>query len=164
MPSALNNSKSFFSFNLNEKLELNLKTYINSKKRQEISGGLIGHIRGGQENRIVFDIQHFLPFPNLARDPYNFVIPPNIWLDILEEWRTFYFNEYRFVGFLHTHPKSTSKISKQDRIFAKQLNQKYGSIVFIIIGKNKYLRCYLFRNSSPKLLQGNLKYFQCIEK
>lgn len=164
MPFTLNNTQLIFSFNLHEKLELSLRTYVSLKKGHEISGGLIGHIRGGQENEIVFDIQKFLPFPNLAKDPKNFVIPPNMWFDILEEWRTFYFKEYRFIGFLHTHPKSSSKISKQDKEFAQQLNDKYGSIVFLIIGKNKYLRCYLFRNATPELVKGNLKYFQCIEK
>jgi len=92
-------SKPFFSFILKEKLELKLKIYIDSRKNQEISGGLIGFIKGGKKNNIIFDIKQFLPFPNLAQDPQHFAMPPQSWFEILEEWRMFNHKQYRFLGF-----------------------------------------------------------------
>ncbi|MFX1570798.1 MAG: hypothetical protein ACFFCV_20865 [Promethearchaeota archaeon] len=157
-------SRPIFSFILSEKLELKLKEYINSKNQQEIAGGLIGDIKGGEKNNIIFDIKKFLPFPNLSQDPKNFAIPPQSWFEILDDWRFFYHNEYKFLGFLHTHPESSSKLSKQDEQFGILLKKKYGSIVFIIIGKNKYLRCYCFNDYSIELIEGSLKYYRLIQK
>lgn len=156
-------SRPIFSFILNEKLELKLKYYINSKKQQEISGGLIGDIIGGEKNNIIFDIKKFLPFPNLSEDPKNFAIPPQSWFEILDEWRLFYHYKYKFLGFLHTHPESSSVLSKQDEKFGTILRNKYGSIIFMIIGKNKYLRCYCFNNYSIELIQGYLKHYQLLQ-
>lgn len=157
-------SKPFFSFILKEKLELKLKNYINSRKNQEISGGLIGFIKGGKKNNIIFDIKQFLPFPNLAEDPQHFAMPPQSWFEILEEWRMFNHKQYRFIGFLHTHPESSSKLSDQDKKFGRILNIKYGSILFIIIGKNTYLRCYIFNNDKINLILGNLHYYTLLKK
>lgn len=156
--------KPSFSFILNEKVELNLKKYLVLRKNQEISGGLIGDIKGGKRNQIIFDIKEFLPFPNLAKDPRNIVIPPKIWFDILEEWRIFYSKNHKFIGFLHSHPHSSSKVSNQDKEFANILREKYGSIVFIIIGENKFLRCYLFNDKGVSLILGVLKYYKLIER
>ncbi len=159
-----NISKTIFFFAFNSKLELNLKRYINLRKNQEISGSLIGDIKGGKKNQIIFDIKHFLPFPNLAENTRNFAIPPKIWFEILEEWRTFYFKNYKFIGFLHTHPFSSSKLSNQDKLFANILREKYGSLVFIIIGENKFLRCYLFNDENISQISGELKYYRLIER
>jgi len=164
MSSKKNISKTIFSFAFNSKLELNLKRYINLRKNQEISGGIIGDIKGGKKNRIIFDIKHFLPFPNLAKNSRNFALPPNIWFEILEEWRTFYFKDYNFIGFLHTHPFSSSKLSNQDKNFANILRKKYGTILFIIIGENKFLRCYLFNDKGLSLISGELKFYKLIER
>ena len=157
-------SRPVFSFILSEKLELKLKNYFNSKKQQEIAGGLIGDIKGGEKNNILFDIKKFLPFPNLSQEPKNYAIPPQSWFEILDEWRFFYHKEYKFLGFLHTHPESSSKLSKQDEKFGTLLKNKYGSIIFIIIGKNKYLRCYCFNDYSTELIQGYLEYYQLLQK
>ena len=153
-----------FSFIFNEKLELNLKTYIRLRKSQEISGGLLGDIKGGKKNQIIFDIKEFLPFPNLAENTRKFVIPPKSWFDVLKEWRLFYFKDYKFIGFLHTHPESSSKISGRDLEFAYNLREKYGSIIFIIIGENKTLRCYLFNSDRFSLISGHLKFYRLLEK
>ena len=156
-------SRPVFSFILCEKLELKLKIYFNSKKQQEIAGGLIGDIKGGEKNNILYDIKKFLPFPNLSQEPKKYAIPPQSWFEILDEWRFFYHKEYKFLGFLHTHPESSSKLSKQDEKFGTLLKKKYGSIIFMIIGKNKYLRCYSFNDYSIGLIKGDLEYYQLIQ-
>lgn len=156
--------KPTYSFIFNNNLELNLKDYINIKRNKEISGGLLGDIKGGKKNIIIFDIKEFLPFPNLASDIQNFAVPPNSWFEILEEWRLFNFKHLKFIGFLHTHPKSSSKLSSQDKEFAKNLQEKYGSIVFIIIGENKYLRCYLFNEYNISLIKGELRYYKLLKQ
>ena len=164
MSSKKNISKTIFFFAFNSKLELYLKRYINLRKNQEISGGLIGDIKGRKKNQIIFDIKQFFPFPNLAKNSRNFAMPPNFWFEIIEEWRTFYFKDYKFIGFLHTHPFSSSKLSNHDKNFANILREKYGTILFIIIGENKFLRCYLFKDKSISLISGELKFYKLIEK
>ena len=154
LPSKNKSSVPFFSFKINEKLEKKIKEYISTKKEVEISGGLIGDIKGGKKNNIIFDVKDFLPFPNLAQDQQNFSKPPNFWFEILEEWRVFSYKSYKFLGFLHTHPQSTSKFSEQDEKFANSLKEKYGSVIFIIIGENKNLRCYLFKDNRVQLIPG----------
>ncbi|MGV9203865.1 MAG: hypothetical protein ACOC44_07560 [Promethearchaeia archaeon] len=153
-----------FSFKFNEDLELSLKNYLEKNRRQEILGGLIGKIKGGTKNEIVFHIIHFLPFPNLAENPQFFAKPPELWFEILEEWRVFYHSSLQFVGFLHTHPISSSKISEPDIEFAQFLEQKYGSIVFFIVSQNSDLRCYMFDQEDYRLINGSLKYYKIIMK
>ncbi|HEC40758.1 hypothetical protein LCGC14_1013010 [marine sediment metagenome] len=157
-------SKPIFLFELDYKLELYLKKYIENREKQEISGGLIGDIEGGKSNQIIFNVKKFLPFPNLAEKKGYFAKPPKIWYDILEEWRLFYFNEFKFIGFLHTHPEGTSKISEQDKEFATFLREKYGTMIFIIISENKNLRSYLFDENGFKLIKGKTEFFKLISK
>jgi len=164
MPVKTSVKRPLFSFILDENLELRLKTYITTRPKQEISGGLIGDIKGGNQNTIIYDLKEFLPFPNLSENPEDFATPPASWFEILEEWRWFYYPNSKFLGFLHTHPKSSSKLSSQDTQFANILKKKYGSIVFIIIGKNKYLSCYCFNEYSTELINGSLKYYQLIQR
>lgn len=59
---------------------------------------------------------------------------------------------------------STSKLSKQDMQFGKLLENNYGSILFIIIGKKKYLRCYCINHYSIELIDGNLMYYNLVSK
>lgn len=151
--------KPSFLFIFNDKLELKLKGYINFRKNQEISGGLVGDIVGGKKNQIIFEIKKFLPFPNLAENKKTSAIPPKIWFEILEEWRLFYTKESKFIGFLHTHPKSSSKISQQDIIFANMLREKYGTILFIIVSENKAIRSYMFNSKGRTIINGRSKYF-----
>jgi len=155
-------SQPSFSFVFNKNLELRLKDYINIRKNQEIAGGLIGDIKGGRKNNLIFDVKEFLPFPNLAEDPLHFASPPEYWFNILEEWRLFYHKKYKFLGFLHTHPESSPKLSNQDENFGKMLKEKYGSIILVIIGKNKYLRCYIFNENRIILISGDLHYYRLI--
>jgi len=155
-------SQPLFSFSFNTYLESKLKKYIRRKKNQEITGGLIGDIKGGRKNNIIFDIKEFLPFPNLAKDTLHFAAPPEFWFKILEEWRLFYYKTYKFLGFLHTHPESSSKLSNQDERFGEMLKKKYGSIILVIIGKNKYLRCYIFNENRISLISGNLNYYKLL--
>jgi len=143
-------------------LELKIKEYIDLRKKQEILGGLVGKIMGGYQNEIVFDILHFLPFPNLADDSHNFAKPPEIWFKILEEWRIFYFSKLQFIGFLHTHPISSSRISDQDQQLAQLLRKKYGTIIFIILSENRSLRCYLFNEDKYRLIDGASKYYKIL--
>jgi len=157
-------AKPTFQFNLNSKLEVKIKQYIESKERQEISGGLIGEIKGGKSNQIIFDVKKFLPFPNLADKKRYYAEPPKIWYDILEEWRLFYFNELNFIGFLHTHPEGSSKISEQDKLFATTLRERYGTIIFIIISENRSLRCYLFNDYGFNLIKGKTDIYKLIVK
>ncbi len=126
--------------------------------------GLIRDIKGGEKNNILFDIKKFLPFTNLSQDPKNYAIPPHSWSEILDEWRFSYHKEYKFLGFLHTHPESSSKLSKQDEKFGSLLKNKYGSIIFMIIGKNKYLRCFCYNDYSTELIKGHLEDYQLIQK
>lgn len=100
----------------------------------------------------------FLPFPNLAENKQFYAEPPSIWFDILEEWRLFYSNTLKFIGFLHTHPEGSSKLSEQDNNFAMFLQKKYGTIIFIIISENRTLRSYVFNNSGFRLINGFSNY------
>ncbi|HME53284.1 MAG TPA: hypothetical protein VKM55_13765 [Candidatus Lokiarchaeia archaeon] len=154
-------SSSFF-FKIDRKIELYLKIYVDLNKNQEIAGGLIGDIKGVKGKGIVFDIKSFLPFPNLASDKRNFSDIPKLWFEILDEWRIFQHPKQKFIGFLHSHPLNSSKISTQDKEFANSLREKYGTIVFIIIGENKTLRCYLFKNEEPVLIGGKNNYYKCL--
>lgn len=152
-----------FRFIFYNELELLLKSYIKRKIKEEISGGLIGDIAGGKQNEIIFQIKHFLPFPNLAKDKRHHAQPPEIWFEILEEWRLFYFADLKFIGFLHTHPEGTSKMSKQDVLYGKHLQKQYGSIIFMIVSENRALRSYLFNENLIKLIDGESDYFKILK-
>ncbi len=156
--------KPFFSFVLNEKLELKLKNYIYSKNKIEIIGGLIGHIKGSNKNEIVYEIRKFFPFPNLSMEREKYAILPKDWFSILDEWRNFNFPEHKFIGFLHTHPFSASKLSKQDRRFGEQLKKKYGSLILIVIGENEFLRCYLFNDFKIATILGKTHFYKVLDK
>lgn len=153
-----------YSFRIDQRIEVKLRKFIHLKSKEEISGGLIGDLKGSGKNNLLFDIKEFMPFPNLAEDKSYFAEPPEIWFDIIEEWRLFYFNDYKFLGFIHTHTIGTSKMSEQDIEFANLLQEKYGSIIFIIISENLKLRCYLFNQKGYCLIQGNSKIYQILKK
>ncbi len=153
-----------FSFNLNRVLEQKLQIYIEGRKKQEISGGLLGDIKGKKQNQLTFEIKEFLPFPNLAEDKTLYAKPPEIWFNIFEEWRLFNYKNYKFIGFLHTHLEGSSKISKYDQEFADYLREKYGTLIFVIISENKNFRCYLFNDRDSRLVYGKLNLYHLIEK
>ena len=159
-----NIEKPSFSFSFSKILELKLLQYIEKNKKQEIMGGLIGDIIGKKQNQIVFEVKEFLPFPNLAENKQYYAKPPEIWFNILEAWRSFYFVRYKFIGFLHTHPEGSSKMSNEDNEFAQFLQEKYGTILFVIIGENKNFRSYVFNKEGFKIINGKLQKYRIMSK
>jgi len=151
-----------YSFSLDNTNELHLKRYIETRKNQEILGGLIGDIKGKTKKGLEFAIKSFLPFPNMAQDKRNFGDLSSLWFEILEEWRLYNYPKLKFIGFLHSHPNNSSRLSVQDNSFAVSLRERYGTMLFIIIGENVTLRCYLFKNETPIIITGNCSYYKCL--
>ena len=156
--------KPIFSFVLYKKLELKIKKYIHSKNNIEIIGGLIGQVKGKSKNEIVYDVKKFFPFPNMSKEEKKYGILPENWFIILDEWRFFNYPNYKFIGFLHTHPSSTSRLSKQDKQFGEYLKKKYGPLILIIVGKNQFLRCYLFNDFKTTTIEGKTHFYKILDK
>src|SRR5271157_647063 len=110
-------SSSSYSFSFDKNSELRLKGYIQLRNDREVAGGLVGDIKGRSKGGLVFAIKSFLPFPNFAEDKRNFGEIPEAWFEILDEWRLFNNPKNKFIGFLHSHPDNSSRISTQDTTF-----------------------------------------------
>lgn len=151
--------KSKFSFSFFNNLELLLFNYLNKYSENEIFIGILGSITG-KNKKIHYKIRDLIPFPNVAKTPEIIATPPQHWISIIEERRRFLDNNLKFLGFIHSHPRQSSKKSELDEHFGLYLLDKFGPILMIIIGYNFTLRCYLIDEDKTKIISGNLKFFK----
>jgi proteasome lid subunit RPN8/RPN11 len=151
--------RSKFSFSFSQNLESLLFYYLKKHPQNEIFIGLLGTIEG-KRNTILYEINDLIPFPNLSEEASIIVTPPIEWMAILEERRKLLNNNFKFLGFIHSHPGKSSKKSRLDDEFSLQLLRQYGSFLMIIIGYNYTLRCYLVDQDKTNLISGRIELFK----
>ena len=156
--------KKNYQLSFSNEFELYLMNYIKSRLDEEIFIGLIGKIIGRKTGILEFKVMHGIPFPKLSEKKNSEVIAPANWLEIIQEYLTFYdkrFARMRPIGVLHSHPGSIPALSSIDQEFGFYYSSKLGNAIMAIVGKNFTLFSYLIEGDTfYKIKHKSLKFLK----
>jgi proteasome lid subunit RPN8/RPN11 len=149
-----------FSF-ATRQLESKLRQYACTKKHVEIFVACTGDVRG-RKGGIDYRICQLIAFPNLASDPEHFGDVPANWESIVNE--SCKFDGNRFLGFIHSHPGTSSRKSRQDTEFFTSLSKQQGIFIAGIIGTRLTMRVYHVDEDKMTLIDGKSAEFKILTR